>query len=352
MIANILKYNLLVSLLIWSSQIYGSRPDHEERRVIKKAYETNKSVVLEIDNQFGSIHVESWDKNQIEVEVEIIARGRNEDRAGRILSKIDIDISESSGEISFDTDANNIDTRNGSESFEINYKVKMNPKNPIRFENKFGDIYLPFRIGVSEIELQYGNLKSDGAEGHFLLELAFGNAEIGNLETAEMEVQYGNVSLGEINALEMEQKFSNLELLRVKTLDLESKYGEIDLGEVDVAEVEAHFSAFKLENLLTQLVFEGNYVSGFEIEEIEKGFSLVDLSGQYSSYKLGLEVGLSADIEAEFSYAELNHSGVDVEFYYKDFDGNKKEYRGRINGGNPSKKIIINSSYGNARLTQ
>ncbi|MFT6866751.1 MAG: hypothetical protein ACJA08_001587 [Cyclobacteriaceae bacterium] len=350
---NILKYNLLISLLLWAYhvQAFGSKYD-ENRTVIEKKYDVNTAALLKIDNQFGNIHVESWDKNQIEVKVEIITRGKSEDRAAKMMQKIDVNISESSEMIVFVTNVGSLNTHGDSETFEINYKIRMNPNNPIQFENKFGDMYLPFRNGTSEILVEYGNLKSDGMDGILEFDLSFGNADFGPLLAAEMDIQYSNLTLTTIKNLDLQQKFSNLEIEKVENLELEAKYGEVKLGEVNAAEVESHYSSFYLKQLNDIMVFEGNYVSGFEIGRLSRNFTLLELAGQYTAYKIGLESGLSADIEAEFSYSEMKSDGVEIEFYYKDFEDNKKEYKGRINGGNPKRKIIVDSSYGNLRLIQ
>lgn len=351
MIANILKYNLLVSLYLMGFQLEASSHKYqEERKVIERTFDVKADTWLKIDNTFGDIHVESWDSDQIYVEVEIIVKGRNEERANRIIDKIEIDISEEPDEISFDTEMNDIQTRGNSESFEVNYLVKMNPENPIQFENKFGNIYLPDRMGKTEIEISYGNLKAEDMKDDFHLDVAFGGADVGELINAEMEIKYSDINIAKARRLEIEQKFSNLEMGAVEVLDMEAKYGEVKIKQIGRGTVEAHYSAFEVEVLYDRLVFEGNYVSGFNIGLLKKGFSLLDLSGQYTSYEVTIESGLEADIQAEFSYSKLQYPDIDIDFYYKDFDGNTKEYRGRLNGGNDNAKIVINSSYGSLHL--
>ncbi|MFY0598409.1 MAG: hypothetical protein JXR03_01975 [Cyclobacteriaceae bacterium] len=354
MVTNTLKYNLLVSLFLigFHANAWGNTLQ-EKRSVIEKSYRVDSDVVLKIDNRFGDIHVENWDRDEISVEVEILVRSRSEDRANKIMDRIEIEIYERDDVIRFETDSDGIDAKGGgSESFEINYTVKMNAQNPIEFENKFGDIYLPERNGSTDIIIKYGNLKADGMNEDFEFDLSFGGADIDYVMDADMDIQYSNLKIGSAEHIEMEQKFSNMEIDEVMSIDLETKYGEVRLGEVTSAIVDAHYSAFKIQLLLEKLVFEGNYVSGFEIEELSSDFELVDLSGQYTSYRIRLEEGLVADIEAEFSYSRLSYSTVDIDFYYKDFDGNKKEYKGRINGGDGGGRIYVNSSYGDLHLKE
>lgn len=351
MTIQILRYNLLLTLVFIGFQASALfKADQEKRKLLERNFTATQGKVLIVDNKFGDIHVESWDKNQIDVKVEIVAKGKNEERALKIMSKISVDMKEDDHSINLETDAGGLEINGNSEAFEIHYTIIMNAKNPIQFENKFGNIYLPNRIGDTEIAIKYGNLKAGDMIGEFDLELAFGGANINELISAEIDIQYSNITIDKIKRLEMEQKFSNLYINEVYEIDLNTKYGEANFGKLKSGVIEAHYSGFKIDLLETSLIFEGNYVPGFYIKKLSKDFEKLDMAGQYSSYKVGLEEGLKAEIEAEFSYAELIHSGIDIDFYYKDVDGNTKEYRGSINGGDKNRIISIDSTYGNLKL--
>jgi hypothetical protein len=79
---------------------------------------------------------------------------------------------------------------------------------------------------------------------------------------------------------------------------------------------------------------------------------LIDIKGKFSSFELNLAPDLSADIEAEFEFSDLKASGVNIDYSYRVKESNESEYRGKINGGNPDKRIIIDSSYGNCKISQ
>lgn len=351
MIATTLKYNLIISFFLIGFQTNASvQPDQENRKLIQKTFEGTAGKILIIENKFGDIHVTNWDKNQIAIEVEIITEGRNEEQAIKIMNKIKVEIDESSGAISLKTRMDGLETNGSKESFEINYKVKLNPNNAVDFGNMFGDIYLPERIGETAIAIKYGSLKADYLKGNLELALTFGSADLLQLTNAELDLQYSNVDIGQVNQLDVEQKFSNLKVESVDEINLESKYGEANFGTIVKGVVEAHFSAFKIDYLVEYLDFEGNYVTGFEIKKLSSDFKSLTLVGQYTSYSVVLEEGLKADFEAEFSYSGLSHSGVNIDFYYQDIESNTKQYKGKINGGNSAKEIIVDSTYGNLKL--
>ncbi|WP_258104340.1 hypothetical protein [Marinoscillum sp. MHG1-6] len=346
----ILKCSVLMVALLVLWPATASINFTEKKKEIHKQYSINTNVLVGVSNQFGKVHIESWDKKELDVKIEIIARGRNDEQAQKLLNKINVAIDESSGEIEFETDIDG--STHDNESFEINYTIYMNPKNPLEVENEFGNIFLPKRIGPSEIELSYGSLKSLGAEGPFELDLSFGDAEIGALVEAEMEVSYSDLFLTSAKNLSLEQKFSKSEMEVLGQLDLEMKYGEIQIGRLDKGVFEGHFSEISIQELDGALELEGNYLSKFSIKKLKKTFTELEVSGQFSRYEIALEQGLSANIYAEFSYADMDYGDVDIDFYYRGVEDTAKEYKGYINGGDSNKNIRVTSSYGNLKLSQ
>ncbi len=110
------------------------------------------------------------------------------------------------------------------------------------------------------------------------------------------------------------------------------------------------FSGFKIERLLKSLYMEANYVSEFEIKSLSKDFTKVSFFGKFSTINIRLEEGLKADLEAEFSFSNMNSSISNMETYYRVKEDHRSEYKARIGGGDPNKKIIVKSSYGDLRL--
>ena len=97
-----LKYSFILILFL-SVNTGWSKDQDEKRRVVEKSYSVNTSTLLSIKNKFGKIEINSWDKNEFSIKIEIISRGRSEERAQRILDEIEIEIDESSTEISLET---------------------------------------------------------------------------------------------------------------------------------------------------------------------------------------------------------------------------------------------------------
>src|SRR6476661_8753086 len=63
------------------------RFDAEKSKRINKVFKVNATDKLDIENSFGKIHINTWDKNEITVEVVMIARANSEEKAQEILDK-------------------------------------------------------------------------------------------------------------------------------------------------------------------------------------------------------------------------------------------------------------------------
>ncbi|WP_421869918.1 hypothetical protein [Marinoscillum sp.] len=344
----VLKFNLLFVFFL-GIQVVLAGTLEEKRQVINKSYPVNSSTVLKVSNQFGEVHVESWDKSELKVKIEILVNGKTDDRAQKLLDKISVDISEGST-ITFETELNGNMNTKSDESFEINYWINFPATNAIDIENRFGDTYIADWKAKAELEIGYGNLKTQNFSGFLDLELSFGKGSLGALAEAEVDVKYSELDIESADVLEMEQQFSQVRLNKVRDLELESKYGDVKLGEVDVVESDAQFSGFSIEKLNKSLYLEASYISDFQIDELSKEFSKVEIYGKFSSYTIRLQDGTNADLEGEFSFANMSASSNQVDVYYKVKDDNRNEYKAKIGKGSPDKRIIVKSSYGDLRV--
>ncbi len=346
MMNQILKYKLLLLLLIIAHAGWAI----DLSRTIKKNYSVSDQTSFSINNSFGKVHINNWEKSEIQVEVEIIGKSSSENRAQSILDRIEIDIRESSSEISFRTELNNLKTR-GNDGFEVHYTVSMPASNPINVRNSFGDVYLDDRNGAAELDVSYGAIKAKDFNEESSLKLAFGKGYLGHFERGRVNVKYSDLEIRSSKMMDMDQQFSNVELNEVGELDLDSKYGSVELGVVGEVDVDVDFSGFSIEELQRSIDMESGYVSDFEIELLRKDFEYVDIEGKYGSYEIRLEEGLSADLEASFKYSDLRVYGADIDYYYRVRDNNENEYKARIGGGDSSKRISIRSTYGNCKIT-
>ena len=345
----IFKYNFILLLLI-STTVGWSKDQIEKKKYVEKSYTINSSTLLSLRNKFGEIEINSWEKNEFSIKVEIIGRGRSEDRAQRILDRIDIEISETTSEIEFETSINNM-KNNSNEGFEVNYTISMPEVNPLDIRNSFGDVFMGNRSGDLDINVSYGSMKVGDVKGDTDLKLSFGSGSIGKIQDGDLTIKYSDFDIESAIQMELNQSFSDVEINEVDDLELDAKYGSVEIERANSIDSEVHYSDFEIGELTGKLEMECSYLGNFRIKKLAKSFTLVDIEGKFGSYDIALESGLNSNIEAEFSYADLKGtSEINATFHYRVKESNKSIYKGKIGKGDDSKFIRVDSSYGGLRL--
>jgi hypothetical protein len=343
----------LISILLLSLALagYSQRFDGEKSRTIEKQYSTDKSETLAVSNSFGKVQVETWDRNEIAVKVELIGRGSSEREAQKVLDNLEVEINQSASSISFKTVVNSRLKGNNDEGFEVNYTVKLPSDNPIDISNKFGDVFIDDRTGTVKADVAYGALKTERLEGQADVEVSFGSGYLEYLADAELEIKYSNVEIDEAKSIRIEEGFSDLKIENVAKLDLQAKYGSVDIASVGEIQVDIRFSQFQIEKLTKSIEMYGAYVTDFEIEEITSSVELVDLETKFGSSELAFTDDFYAIIDADLKFSDLSYRDLDLKFSRQITSGNSKEYYGVLGPDEDTKRLVkIESSYGNYKL--
>ncbi|WP_462251450.1 DUF4097 family beta strand repeat-containing protein [Ekhidna sp.] len=345
----LLKYKAAALCILLA--FYAAAGNQEEKKkYVEKNYSVSATTKLRVNNKFGKVEINSWEKNEFDIKVEIIGKGRNEERAQRILDAIEIDITEGSSEIVFETEISSTKNKN-QEGFEINYTIYMPDTNPLDIKNSFGDVTMGDRKNELDIIVSYGSMRVGDVSGEAQIKLSFGSGSIGSINDGEATIKYSKFDIDGASKLEMTQGFSEIEIGEVTDLEIESKYGSVEIEKAQTVDADAHFSGFEIEELTGSLELDCSYLGNFKIDKLAKSFTLVDIDGKFGSYEIGLEEGMNADINAEFSFADLKYSSdVDATFNYRVKESNKSTYKGRIGQGDSNKMIRIDSNYGSLRL--
>ena len=338
---------LVVGFLLSSISVFSQV---EQSKKVNKKYDVSKETVLAIANKFGKVHINTWDKNQITVDVTITAEAKSADKANDLLDAIEIEVSESSSKKSFETVLDKQFNSKGSQKFEITYEVNMPAINPLELKSTFGDVYLADHMGNVDMDISYGNVKGGNLTGQVKFKLSFGNGSLNEVKQGNIDVKYSeDLMIGKCDNIELKQEFSNVNIRSANFIDVKSKYGDLDLGNIGSIDGSIGFSGFKMDRLEKSLVMETSHASGFKIDFVSKSFEVIDISGKFGGYKITLEKGTVPDIEVDLSFSDWKYRSSDFEINYVEKNMHNSTYR--TNGGDrKGGKIKINSSYGDLIL--
>jgi len=236
----------------------------EVRKELSERYKVSKDFALGIDSKYGNINLVNWDKNELEVKVEMLVKAPSEEKAQKILDNIEIEINKGSNGVDFVTQIENTDF--GKKTFvEVNYLVSAPTSINVNLLQKYGNIYLEEITGDAKIVVKYGGLKVQSLV----------NAK-GNANDLAMGYSEGVIkSCGKINA--------------------KLAYSELDFGTVLSYEGKLAYSELSIQDLTGKFVSSAAY-SEIDIANVAVGFETVDVDIAYG------DVSLLMDTKASYSY--------------------------------------------------
>ena len=175
--------------------------------ILKRNEQSQKPITvgpddrLSIENSFGNVSVTTWDKNEIQVDVEIGVRASSDEKAQQMMDQINVTDHQGGQDISFKTDIGHMSGKDNwnnqmkiTGKFYIDYKISMPSKNPLRIENSFGKINIPDFDGSASLTSKFGELTTGKLPNAKLVHVEFGKADIGRLNNADVIFKFNSNS--------------------------------------------------------------------------------------------------------------------------------------------------------------
>lgn len=195
---------LMLVLLFVQFNLYAEEPLVEKKKTYSKSYTVSNSDVISLSNQFGEMRVNTWDRNEVKVDVTITAKGNTDERAQEILDNISIaDGREGSGvffKTKWKNDNNNIrkdkskdkNDEKRDEGMTINYVVYLPSRSPVNISNQFGATIVPDLSGEAKINSQFGSLNAGNLSNVKAVSIQFGNGTIESVNDGKLDFQFNN----------------------------------------------------------------------------------------------------------------------------------------------------------------
>jgi hypothetical protein len=302
---------LIVGISLPAMSMATPGDDIDKKKNISKTYTVGPNDKLEIENSFGNVVINTWDKKEIKVDVEIGAKASTEEKAQQMLDEISVKEDQSGNTISWRTDIGDInDDRHGKHKnndendrkFYIDYTVYMPASNALTIENSFGKTKVPDFNGQVNLTSKFGGLTT---------------GKLANVD--EIDVEFGDADLGPIHNGDITFKFNSRSFI-------EKVSGSV--------KVKSEFSGnvqFSVDN---------------SIEELS-------LNESYSTIRMTVNKGLSAKFDIHTSFGNFHNStDFTINEDKEDDDSGPKfdrDYSGQ--SGDGKAKIKIKSSFGKVRIS-
>ena len=335
---------ILIALSLTTFSLNAAKDEYTKK--ISKIFDVKKDALLSIENKFGTIHCNNWDKNSISIEVTIEVNASSQDKANKFFDKIEITISGNTDEVNAKTSF----TGECKSEMSIKYLIFMPKTINLDLENKFGDIFINEVTGKTNIEIGYGSLEAHKMMNNKNdLEIKFSDAIIDFIKEAEIEIKYSELKINEALNLTIDSKFSSLTTDKVNMIIWDSEYDDNEIGSIDDIEIGSNFSDVKIDNLKNKLILDMQY-GGCKVQEVSEGFTEIFIDNSFADIKIGFTPYSSFSIDAEIKFGELSYpKSANIRHEQSSFTTNI--YKGTIGKDeNPISKVVIDSRNSNVTI--
>ncbi|QDW21958.1 hypothetical protein [Flavobacterium sp. KBS0721] len=347
-------YNILI-LFILIPFLGFSNDDTfiSKEKNIKKTYIVNSNAGIDIENKYGNITVSTWDENKIDLDITIKVSGGNENWVNERLNSIDVDINALKSMVSAITNIGNssLKSRGSSNSFEINYVIKIPKNGTVKLNNKYGNITTLTLESTTDISCKYGKIilgKLNGDSNR--IEIGYSqNSSIDYIKSGNIEARYSGIKINESGNLNVDANYTDVSLQEGQNIKCKGNYGSFKFQKINSLVGSSNYVTISIAEVLNNLNIDATY-SKINVESMSEKSKNVNINTGYTNIALGYDANYSFDFDINTRYGSIKNDSS-LEVLVSEIKSNTK----RISGYNKKKgqnKVIINSSYGNIILTK
>lgn len=338
--------------------VQNSTPEWIERRKsITFSYAISASDKVSLENQYGDINVSFWNKDEIKVEVTILANATSEERAANFISTVDVQGKKADGTVSIKTtidreggnyNNNTWNWKGGSNeknSLKIDYKVFMPKGNVLKLKNSFGNTILPSFTSLLMVNQSYGKLIAE---------------DISNPQS-DISLSFSKGStIRSMTGGKLKASYSGIKMERADDLIFNNSFGEIDIKEVGKLNAKISYSSGMIGTINESSNLKLEFSGGFKLGELGRNVKELNLNASYSPVNLVLSDNVSYDFEVKANYGDFsypNERGISFTTN-SDADAKKenhhfnpvKYYTGKIGKGSADCKIVVNGNFSSVKF--
>ena len=363
---------ILIAFLATSIDATGDLLSRQEfNKTVKKEFDITSDGTTILHNKYGTVDVQTWNKNRVKVEVTINVRADNEKDAQEVFDRISIDFSNGSDFVKAQTQ---IESQKKSSwwgweenksDFSIDYEVFMPETNNIDISNKYGNTQIAAIRGMANLTLKYGNFNAENIEGNTTINFAYGNGSINKTKNITADIRYARLELKEADEMDMTSKYSKITIEQAGKIRSVTKYDTYTIGQIEAFQNMGKYDNIEIE-YAEDVIIDSKYTEaniakvgnsidlnleygGASIEQITRGFSDVRLVGSFADYTVNVENGANFRIEATANYAGIRYPDH-LNVTYEQEKGTYHEIQGHTGEKNARSFIKARLDYGGLKV--
>ncbi|SER30249.1 DUF4097 family beta strand repeat-containing protein [Neolewinella agarilytica] len=357
------------------------RQDFEKK--YSKTFDVNGSGNVRLENRYGSIVVETWERDEVRIDVRIKVSADDQEDADKTFDRIEINMSGGGNSASATTSIGNsrrsskgIFERifdgdwswggNSSNDFKVYYSVKMPASASLETEAKYCDVTLPDLSGDNRITVGYGDLVGGDLTGANEISISYGSARLDELGTdsrfrirysdgvirmagdLKYDGRYSETRIGRAGNLDIDAGYEELEIDAAKVVRLDGNYNEVDLDRAERVFLDGNYSDFNLGTVELELEVDASY-GDLEIDNLKAGFERVYIRANYIDVEIDIESGSGYEMDLRARYGDISYDRSNATNVNSSKEGSSESVTGTVTGRGKG-RVDISTSYGDIEL--
>ncbi len=348
-----IPYKLLIIMVLIPLLGFSFHEDlpFTKQKTINKAYFVNPDAGINVENMYGNIRVSTWDENKIELDILIKVSGDSEKWVEKRINDIDVKIDAFKNNVNAKTIIESADFYNNgnTNSFEINYVIKIPKNGSVKFINKYGNIIADDLNANVSIICKYGKIILGKLNGNLnIIELGYcPNSTIEFAKSLIINAKYSGLKINEVSKLNLDSNYTDVIVTDCQSVNYDSNYGKLNFSKVNTIVGSGNYMTLNIGELFNSLNVNTNY-SKINIISITEKANNVNIDSGYSNLNIGFDSNYAFDLDVQTKYGDVRYDS-EIEVFNKEITNNSKQINGfyKQKGAN---KINLKTKYGNINL--
>lgn len=357
------KNTILLLVLCFLSPL-AKADNYKEIRNVSKSIKTEENSRINVTNKYGSISINTWEKDSVRIEIELTISGSNKTKVEKLANNIDFKFSGNESDYyvetefgnDFNTFWNDLKSQSqlvipGGKNVEINYTIYAPENIGLSLTNKYGEIYLDDFGGNLKINLSNGVLNTGVLRARNDIQLNFCDAIIDGSSDGEINISYTDLTLKSCQNLKLISRSSTIHIEEAASLSLDTRRDKVFISNVDMMKGESYFSKLSLDNIGKEMEYTVKY-GMLEITQIKQELDRLKLTLRNTEVNLYVPKQFSSSIDVIIEKTVFKYPAEYDKLDIKVTNDDHKSFHVTGNTGSlpPSSQLSINAIKGSLNI--
>ncbi len=334
---------------------------------INRTFAVSGRLNLEVSNKYGNVIIETHNKNEVALRIEILAFGKDESSAEKLMDRVEFDFKNTSDYLQvesvfdrkqsfFKEMLNSVNDYSASllskHKLQVNYEITI-PANTasISVINRFGDVHLADMDARLDLTVSHGNLRLNDVAQFSRINMSYGNARIHSINEASVDLKGAELDLDNAEKLTLTSSTSTAQIGAVDFADLSSTNDKITIESVREVSGTVNFTSLQI-YLLVEVCRLNQSYGDVIIKNIQPTFRDIRLNGKSTDYQLTFQKNTSFDvrINTRDDKLQLPDFPGKVQKRYLDEKSKFIEVSGYVGAVNSGRNVNIDAQSGMVKL--